>query len=403
VAHVQRGFVVLTVSLACILLAGAGLFIRSFANLVAVDVGFLPAHVLTASTTLPRTFYRTAASVRTFHQSLILKLQELPGVRSAAIATDLPLTSYENRAFTLEGSTATEGLRATTSLSWVHGPYFETLGMTLRSGRFFTADEHVANRLVVVVNEKMAALAWPGVDPVGKRLKWGGPSSRNPWLTVVGVIGNVADGPIGEEPQVHAYEPFTQLPDSFLNAAPNQFGRDLRAALLVDGDPLALAPVVRREIAKLDPDLAVEEIQSMDQQVSNVVAPQRFSTWLIGTFAAVASLLAAIGLNGLLAFTVAQRRHEIAVRIALGADRQTVVGMVIVQGARLVAVGLVAGLFTSLALTRLVAALLYQVNPYDALAFLIVPAVLVPAAFMACAIPAWRAARVDPITALRAE
>ena len=403
VIRVQRGFVVLTVSLACILLAGAGLFIRSFAKLVATDVGFRPAHVLTASMTLPRTFYLTASSVRTFHQSLSQNLQQLPGVRSVAVATDLPLTSYEGRAFTPETSTTTDQVRPTTALSWVHGPYFETLGMTLRRGRFFAADEHVKNRLVVVVNEKLAAMAWPGLDPVGKRLKWGGPSSQAPWLTVVGVVGNVADGPIGEEPRVHAYEPFTQFPDFFLNGAPNQFGRDVRAALLVDGEPRALAALVRQEIAKLDHDLAVEEIQTMDQKVSDVVAPQRFGTVLIGAFAALASLLAAIGLYGLLAFTVAERGHEIAVRMALGAERQTVIGMVLAQGARLVAVGLITGSLAALALSRVVVSLLYHASASDLLAFAIVPAVLVPAAFLACAIPAWRATRVDPIAALRAE
>ena len=403
VVQIQGGFVVLTVGLACVLLAGAGLFIRSFTALVATNIGFRPAHVLTASMTLPRTFYTTADSVRTFHQGLSRNLLALPGVRSVAVATDLPLTSYELRAFTPEGPNIPEAVQPTTTLSWVHGPYFETLGVKLRRGRFFVADEHLQNRLVVIVNERLAELAWPGQDAVGKRLKWGGPSSQAPWLTVVGVIGNVADGPIGAEPRIHAYEPFQQLPDFFLEGAPNQFGRDLRAALLIDGEPGALAPLVRQEIAKLDRDLAIESVQTMDQQVTDIVAPQRFSTLLVGAFAGIALLLAAVGLYGLLAFSIAQRRREIAVRMALGAGRNTVIGMVIAQGARLVAIGFIAGLAAALALTRVLASLLYQTNPYDVVAFAVVPAVLVPAAFMACALPAWRATRVDPIAALRAE
>jgi putative ABC transport system permease protein len=400
---VQRGFVVLTVSLACILLFGAGLFIRSFATLVATDIGFQPAQVLTASITLPRTFYATAASVRGFQESISRSLLALPGVRTVALATDLPLTSYELRVFTPEGAETRGGPQPTTNLTLVHGLYFETLGITLRRGRFFSADEHAQIRRVVIVNEKLAALAWPGQDPVGKRLKWGGAASQAPWLTVVGVTRNVADGPIGTEPGVHAYEPFRQLPDFFLNGAANQFGRDLKAAILAEGEPRALAALVRQEISKLDRDLAIESIKSMDEQVSEVVAPQRFSTLLVGAFAAIALLLASVGLYGLVAFTTAQRQKEIAVRMALGAKRRAVVGMVIGQGTRLVALGLFLGLLASLALTRVVASQLYQTNPYDLLAFAIVPAVLVPAALMACLLPAWRAARLEPTTALRAD
>ena len=401
--YLQRGFVVVTVTLACVLLVGAGLFIRSFAALAATDVGFRPAQVLTASMTLPRTFYTTGASVRAFHESLARSLSALPAVRSVGLATDLPLTTYEFRAFTPDDSSLVEGALPATSLSWLHGPYFESLGMTLKRGRFFAPDEYVQNRGVVIVNEKLAALVWPGQDPIGKRLKWGAVGSQAPWLTVVGVIGNVADGPIGAEPSIHAYEPFRQMPDVFLNGAVSQFGRDVTAAILADGDPRALSALVRLEISKLDPELAIESIQLMDDKVSEVVAPQRFSTLLVGVFAGIALLLASVGLYGLLAFTMAQRQKEIGVRLALGAERRAVMGMVIGQGARLVAVGLAIGLLGSLALTRLVASLLYQSNPYDLQAFAMIPSVLVPAALLACAIPAWRASRVDPIKVLRSE
>jgi putative ABC transport system permease protein len=325
----------------------------------------------------------------------------VPGVRSVALATDLPLTSYDIRAFTLEGTATPEGPQATTSLTWVHGPYFETLGMTIRRGRFFAAGEYEQERNVVIINEKLAALAWPGQDPVGKRLKWGLAASRAPWLTVIGVVGNAADGPIGVEPRIHAYEPFRQLPDFFLDGAPNQFGRDVKAAVLADGEPRALAAAVRHEISRLDPELAIESLQTMDDQVTDVVAPQRFSALLAGAFAAIALLLASVGLYGLLAFTITQRRREIAVRMALGAERQTVIRMVIAQGARLVAIGLLAGLIASFAMTRVVASVLYRTDAYDLVTFATVPAVLAVAAFIACALPAWRAARVEPMMALR--
>ena len=394
---------VLTVSLACVLLVGAGLFIRSFATLVATDIGFRPAQVLTASMTLPRTFYTTAASVRTFHESLSRSLLALPGVRTVAVATDLPLTTYDLRAFTPEGANLPDGARPTTNLTWVHGPYFETLGMTLRRGRFFADDEHAQNRGVVIVNEKLAALAWPGQDPVGKRLKWGGAASQSPWLTVVGVIRNVADGPIGAETRIHAYEPFRQLPDFFLNGAATQFGRDVKAAVLAEGEPRALAALVRQEISKLDRELAIESIQPMDEQVSDVVAPQRLSTLLVGVVrrdgvvARISRSLRPPRLHDRAAAERDRRAHgpgRRAARCGRHGDR---------PGRPARRDGPLRRPFGSLALTRVVASLLYQTNPYDLLAFAIIPAVLVPAALMACALPAWRAARVEPTTALRAE
>jgi predicted permease len=401
--RLQRGLVVATVALACVLLAGAGLFIRSFAALVAADVGFRPAQVLTASMTLPRTFYATAASVRAFYESLSASLIALPGVRTVSLATDLPLSAYDVRTFTPEGAHTPDGGQWTTSLSWVHGPYFETLGIRLSRGRFFAAGEHGQNRGVVIVNEKLARRVWPGQDPIGRRLKWGGAGSQAPWLTVVGVIANVADGPIGAEPRVHAYEPFRQIPDFFLNGAANQFGRDLKAVVLADGEPRALAPLVRQEISKLDAALAVESIQPMNEQLREALAPQRFSTLLVFVFAAIALLLASVGLCGLLAFTTARRRKEIAVRMALGAERRAVLGLVIGQGARLVGLGLLIGIPGALVVSRVVATLLYQPAPYDLLVFAIVPAALVPAALLACWIPAWHALRVEPTVALRAD
>jgi putative ABC transport system permease protein len=351
--------------------------------------------------TLPRTFYATAASVRSFYSALQRNLQERPAVQSVAVATDLPPTTNEMRAFTPEGAGAE--VPSTTNLSWVDGPYFEVLGITLKQGRFFTPDEHLQDRRVVVVNEKLAALAWPGEPAVGKRLRWGAAGSTAPWLTVVGVIGNVADGPIGAEPGVHAYEPFRQLPDAFLNGTPNQFGRDLQAVVRGDGDLRALAALVRQEIAALDPALAIERVQPMTDRVGEVVAPRRFGTLLVAAAAAVALCLACVGLAGLLAYTIGQRRKEIAVRMALGADAGRVLRMVLTQGARLVGVGLAAGLAGSLLVTRLIASFLYQTSPYDPVTLAAVIGLLAGVAMGACALPAWRAARLDPVVALRAD
>jgi len=401
--YVQRGFVVVTVSLACILLAAAGLFLRSFAALMSIDIGFRPSQVVAASMTLPRTFYATAESVRGFHDALTARLSSIPGVRRVAIATDLPLTVYDMRAFTPEGGAVTSGALLTTNLSWVDGPYFETLGMTLAGGRYFAPDEFQNIRNVVVVNERLASVAWPGQNPVGKRMKWGPAAGPAPWFTVVGVIRNVADGAVGTPPGIHTYEPFRQLPDFFLNGAPNQFGRDVKAAVLTERNAGDVSPLVRRQIAELDPELAVDSVTSMDEQISDAVAPQRFSAAIVAAFAGVGLLLASIGLYGLLAFTIGQRQKEIAVRVALGAPRNSVMRMVIGQGMGLVAIGLLFGLPAALGAVRIASSLTYQSNPLSVVLFVMIPGVLLPVAFLACAIPAWRAARLDPVTALRAE
>jgi predicted lysophospholipase L1 biosynthesis ABC-type transport system permease subunit len=275
--------------------------------------------------------------------------------------------------------------------------------MTLRAGRFFTEDEYAQNRGVVIVNEKLAQRFWPEQEAIGKRLRWGLGSSPAPWLTIVGVIADVADGPVGQEAAIHAYEPFRQFPDFFLDGAVNQFGRDIKAAVLAERDPRALTGLVRGEIAKLDQQLAVESIELLDEQISTSVAPQRLSAALIGVFAGLALLLASIGLYGLLSFITTQRRREIAVRMALGAEQASVMRMVVGQGARLVVVGLAIGLAGALALTRLIEALLYRTSEYDLPTFVMVPLVLTVAALVACALPAWRAARVEPLSALRAE
>ncbi len=319
--RVQAALVVSTVALACVLLAGAGLFIRSFTALMATDAGFTADRVLTAVVTLPRAGYTSAASVRGFHDAAFREAAALPGVRSAALTTDLPLESYERRTLTAEGVRSTAAVPRNTNLSWLRGPYFATLGIRLRSGRHFTDDEDRARRNVVIVNHRLAAVFWPGQDAVGKRLRWGLdlPQNPNPWLTVVGVVDDVADGPLGVEPYLHAYEPFIQFPNFVLENFPGSFGRDVTLALRTEGDPRALASALRGSIARIDPQLAVRSMATMEERIAEVVAPRRFSTLALGAFASGALLLAGIGLYGLLAFSVAERRREIAVRLALGA------------------------------------------------------------------------------------
>jgi predicted permease len=406
--RLQHGLVVSTVALAFILLVGAGLFVRSFSALMATDPGFRSTGVLSVSLALPLEGYPTAQDIRNFHEAAVERAAGLPGVRSAAVATDLPLESYEMRMYTSERAEVNGSATGSTQLSWVHGPYFETLGLELTDGRLFLPEEHADPRQVVIINEGLANRLWPDGGAVGQRLKWGPPESPAPWLTVVGVVSNVATGPelsavMRDDRPVHAYEPFRQFPDFFLDNAVSGFGRDVRLAVHTEGDPTALIGPVRRELASLDPQLAIARVALMDELKAERVAPQRFTTALLTTFGGGALLLAAIGLYGILSFTVEQRRREIGVRVALGAQPRRLVRMMVGKGVALAGLGMALGLAGALAMTRLLQAFLYEIDAFDPLTFVAVPLVLAGAALLASALPAFKATRLDPMQALRAE
>lgn len=256
-----------------------------------------------------------------------------------------------------------------------------------------------------MVNERLARLLWPGQNPIGKRIKWGLdiPQNPNPWITVVGVVADVADGALAAEPFLHAYEPFSQFPDVVLNNVRNAFGRHIELAARTEGDPRTLAPAVRAELRHIDDQLAIESISTMDDRLASTVAPRRFSVMTLGAFAIGALLLAAIGLYGLLVFTTGERRREIAVRLALGARPGAILRMVIGQGLMLVLIGWSLGTVIAYVATRAIGSLLYRTEATDVLAFGTASVVLVLMALIACALPAWRASRVAALTALRAE
>jgi predicted permease len=401
--RLQAGLVVSTVVLSFVLLVGAGLFIRSFSALMARDTGFNADSVLTASVVLPRAGYANAASIRNFHTRLLARTASLTGVRFAALMTDLPLERYEQRGVSAEGADDATAAPIT-NLSWVDGPYFDTLGIRMRSGRAFTDVENVEQRGVVIINERLARSFRPGQDAVGKRLRWGrGPGNQNAWLTVVGVIADVADGPLDGEPFFHAYEPFSQFPDAIWNDVPTLFGRTVKLALRTNGDPLTLASAVRTEITRLDSQLAIGSIATMADRMSDVTAPRRFIAMTLGAFASGSLLLSATGLYGLLAFMVRERRREIAVRLALGAEPRRILHMVVGRGLKLVSMGLLAGAAASYFMARAVQSFLFQTTTHDLMTFATVPLVLTTVAIIACALPAYRASRVAPLGALRAD
>jgi len=401
--RVQRALVSATVSLAFVLLVGAGLLVRSFNALVATEPGFAPHRVLSLSLDLPREGYPTGQSVLTLARTAFERSQSVPGVQAATISTDLPLESNERRAVTPDTRVPIKGLPAV-AVTWVYGDYFRTLGIPVRQGRPFTPTEDQTPRGVVILSESLAARCFPGEDPIGKRVKWGIAESHSPWMTVVGVVGDVKDGSLRDDPTIHVYVPFSLLPDELDRLPPNSsFGRSMRIGLQAKGDPAALVGSSRILVSALDRSLPVTRVATMQQQIDVSVAPNRFSTVVLTAFAAVALLLAAIGLYGVLAFAITQRTREIGVRMALGASRTSVLRLVVGQGMRLVVIGLVVGLASALALTRVMTSLLYRTQPYDVWTFVLTAAVLSAVAALACYLPARRAAAVEPMKALRTE
>ena len=402
--RLQGGLVVASVALAFVLLVASGLLIKSFNNLMNAESGINAVNVLSVDVALPYAGYNQAPRVRSFYQTVHERITAIPGVKAGVVTTDLPLRADgERRAFFPEGADPSSGIPPSIALTWSHGNYFATFGIPLIRGRNFTTAEQIENRLVVIVSKNLADRYWPGEDPIGKRLKWGLASSPAPWQTVVGVAGDVVDGPLGSDPVIHVYSPYSETNDQGLASPLGGLWRNMKIAVNGDVDAASLTTSVRAAIAAVDPALAVANVTTMREVVRDLSAPQRFSATVLTAFAAGALLLAGIGLFGVLAFGVAQRTREIGVRVALGAARSEVVGLIVKQGMLLVAIGLVIGLAGSLAATRVMRSLLYETDVYDPMTFAVVPVLLGAVALVACYVPARRAAVVDPMVTLRSE
>lgn len=394
--------VVAQFALALMLSVGAGLLVRSFIRLLATNPGFRAEHVVAAAVSLPDGRYTTGPQVKQFYQQLVNGIRSIPGVRSAAASTDRPLYIRERRVFTPDPSAQlAPSLSRTIAATWVAGEYFETLGITLKSGRFFTASDGQAGQPVLMISDMLAQRLWPGQDAVGRQIKWGGDSSPQPWMTIVGVVGDVNQSALGTQPIPQTYEPIAQQPDR-----PRQilaFYRQVNLLARSDRDAASTLAAIRATVNRLDPQLALFDAQPVVDIVSDSVKPQRFSMSLVAAFAIVALGLAAIGIYGVLANVVSQQTHEIGVRMALGAAASTVLWSVLRRALALMAIGAAIGAAGSLALTRVMSGLLYEVRPNDAPTFLASAGVLAVCALAASVVPAWRATRVDPLVALRAE
>ncbi len=402
--RVQAGLVISSIALAFVLLVGAGLLIRSFNSLMSVDTGVHASNVLTMKVTLPPPGYSDPGRIRAFYRNLHEQLRATPGVRATSISTDLPLRGDgERRVFTPDRPGETAGLPPSIAVTWIYGDYFGAFGIPILRGRAFTADEEQQNRNVAIVSRALAERFWPGEDAIGKRLKWGVASSLFPWKTIVAVAGDVVDGRLGDDPIIHVYVPYAEVPDAALAGPVSGLLRQMTIASRSLVDAATLTGPTRAAVASLDPALAVSDVTTMTRVVDDASAPQRFSAIVLTTFAAGALLLAGIGLYGVLAFGVAQRTREIGVRLALGARRSEVIGLVVRQGMTLAAIGLVLGGVAGLAATRLMRSLLFDTNARDPWTFASVPVVIATVAFLACYLPARRASRVDPMAALRTE
>jgi predicted permease len=389
--RLRGSLVIFETALALVLLVGAGLLINSFARLIRVPPGFDPEGVVIARTTMPGARYPKRQQSKALYRQVTERLAALPGVESAAVASNLPLTGQWQIGFIIDGRPGNEYYEADGAL--VSNDYFRAMGIRLIRGRPFTDDDREDAPPVVVINETMARSFWPGEDPIGQRVKWGG-WGKDAWLTVVGVAADIKFSSLEAAPAPAIYMPIFQIP----RARPGVVFI-ARASAGAEG----LIPAVRGEIRAADEELPVYDLRTMKQVVAESVSQRRFSMTLLAAFAAAALLLAAIGLYAVISFSVTERTHEIGIRMALGASRGQVLKLVMGEGLSLILTGTLAGIAGALALTRLMSSLLYGVSATDFVTFAATSLVLAGVALGACFVPARRATKVDPMVALRHE
>lgn len=385
--------VIVEVAVSFILLIGAGLLINSFMHLRNLDPGFRADHMLTLNVDLSETKYPDNPRRTAFFDEVVRRIQALPGVRAVAVAGNLPFTyNGDSMPIGAEGIPDPPPDQRPDVIFRAIGPgYFNTMGIPLVRGRDFNDQDTLDTTLAVVVSEKTAQHYWPNADPIGKRIRNGSTTSDAPWRTVIGVVKDVRQNDFIAEPKMQMYFAYRQLRSLMPNAL------IVRTAV----DPLSLATSVRNAIWAVDKDQTVANIDSMEHIVAGAVARPRFSMLLLAIFAAVALVLAAVGIYGVMSYSVAQQTREIGIRMALGAQRTDVLKMTIKQGLKLVGLGLVIGLAAAFVLTRVMATLLFGISATDPLTFVTISFVLLLVALLASYIPSVRAMRVDPMVALR--
>jgi putative ABC transport system permease protein len=395
--HRMRALLVISeMALSLVLLIGAGLMIRSFSRLLAVDPGFKTDHVLTAFVSLPVAKYSKHEEQVTFFDRLLERLRNVPGVSAAGVVTDIPLYGGSSTGFDVEGRPpAPPGARAMTDYRIINPDYFAAMGMRMVEGRAFSGHDNEAAPGVVIINETMAARFFAGEDPIGQRVDMSG-APKDP-REIVGVVADVRNYGVDAEVKPEAYVPLLQSAPGYLSGVTSALTIVVRSTIA----PTALAQTLREQVQALDKDQPVSAIKTMETYLDESMAQRRFNMLLLGAFAGLALVLAAVGIYGVIAYTVTQRTHEMGIRIALGARGGDILRLVFSNAMATTITGIVIGLGAAFALTRLLQSLLYQVTATDPVVFATIPLLLLAVAAIATYLPARRAMKVNPITALR--
>jgi putative ABC transport system permease protein len=392
--RLNHAFVVSQFALSLVLLVGAGLLLRSFRNLLAVDLGFRPESVLVGRVSLPPAYHSQPLRIAAFYDQLAERVRGLPGVRTSGLVSLAPFSDGDNgQIFRIRGREPAPGQPDLVARWRVATPgYFAAVSTPIVRGRGIEETDTAQAPKVAVVDETLARRFWPDGNAVGEQIRMGDASSTNPWLTIVGVVPSAKHGDVTEDPVRYVYAPFAQNPHALMDVV-------LRTAT----DPAAPTAAIRRELQALDPTLPFYEVHTLETAVAQSLGTRRLTNLLLTGFAVAALLLAAVGVYGVMALNVTHRVNEFGIRLALGAAPLDVLRLVLGQGMRLVVVGMVIGLAGAAGLAQLLSSLLFEVPPVDPVTFGGVALMLGAVAFAACYLPARRATATDPLQALRYE
>jgi putative ABC transport system permease protein len=405
-ARLRSALVVAEVAVALVLLTASGLLLRSFEKMRDVSLGYQPDHILVAGYNLPQKQYSTQSAVDQFNHELLQRIQSLPGVKSAGVTSFLPATGgNNNEAITPQGYTPTRHKFDLATSVQIQGDYFHAMGIPLLRGRLFTPGDNANSQLVVIVNHKLAQQSWPGQNPIGKQLRLGTEQMQTPWMTVVGEVADVKENSPDQPSKQEFFVPVHQAERDLgsLGSPTDLNGNGGFIALRTAMPPQLMENALRSAVHSIDPQLPLVQMQPMTQALSESEAPRRFNTLLISAFAVAAVLLAILGIYSVIAFSVALRTQEMAIRMALGSQRTGIIRLILTSGAKLAAIGCALGLIGALASSRLLQSLLFGVSPFDPITLTAAVLSILLLVLVASYIPARRAAAIHPMRALREE
>jgi len=403
-ARLRSALVILEITIALVLLIASGAFLRSYQKMLAIDPGFRPDHVLVGGYQLPSNEYPTDSSVDIFDRAIIERLQNQPGVTAVGITTALPASaSTAASGYTIEGEPASQWKLKFANFAIVYGDYFRALGIPLIGGRYFTRDDGANSPLVVIINESMAKHCWPGQNAIGKRFHAGNPRRPYPWATVVGVVADTKPHSLDQPGADQWYAPIEQPATLFGSVNPGT--RTLPGTGYITlrsiEPPEQMIQTLRSAVGAIDPQLALSEVQTMDDVISNVEAPRRFNTFFVSAFTIGALVLAITGIYAVVAFSVTLRIQELAIRMALGAQPLNIARLIVFSGVKLAIFGCTVGVVVSLMLSRLIRSFLFEVSPLDPAIYTAGVLIMILIAVLASVVPATRAALTRPTEALR--